>query len=310
MIEDKLRSLKKALWYSYQSDTIELADGRQFRALINDNKETVDYDNKIISIPFEDKCVKDEQNIGALGKKPGTQVIGMKPGDVFTWLRNDTHWLVFLEYLSEKAYFMAEIRKCEQEIDLDGHKYWVYIRGPVETKIVWNQKAGIEWNDLNYSAIIYITRDEFTINALKRHKRLKLKHPVTNTLHSWKVVAVNPYHGDGVIEVCLLEDYENHIEDEVIEIEKAEEQEKLKAPVPSEPFIDGKAEVEAYDQVEYSIKNYEQPGHWYLIRGSRRKELVDGTSVKITIDHSSGELVLGFENDELKIEKIITINNF
>ena len=35
MNEDKLRSLKRALLYSYQSATAKLADGREFRCLIN-----------------------------------------------------------------------------------------------------------------------------------------------------------------------------------------------------------------------------------------------------------------------------------
>ena len=51
MTRDKLHSLKKALLYSYQSQTIELNDGRQFRCLINPDKNKPDYDDKILSIP-------------------------------------------------------------------------------------------------------------------------------------------------------------------------------------------------------------------------------------------------------------------
>jgi hypothetical protein len=51
---DKLRSLKKALLYSYQAETIVLEDGREFRALINPDKLKNDYDNKILSVPFKD----------------------------------------------------------------------------------------------------------------------------------------------------------------------------------------------------------------------------------------------------------------
>ena len=42
---DKLRSLKKALWYSYQAATAVLADGREFRCLINSDKLNMDLDN-------------------------------------------------------------------------------------------------------------------------------------------------------------------------------------------------------------------------------------------------------------------------
>ena len=50
MQKDKLRTLKKALLYSYQAETIVLEDGREFRALINPDKLKNDYDNKILSI--------------------------------------------------------------------------------------------------------------------------------------------------------------------------------------------------------------------------------------------------------------------
>ena len=89
MNEDKLRSLKKALLYSYQSATAILSDGREFRCLINPDQIKNLYDNKYISIPFEDKCLN-ERAISANSKiqirktKNGLQEIGMKPGDVFT----------------------------------------------------------------------------------------------------------------------------------------------------------------------------------------------------------------------------------
>ena len=59
MIKDKLQTLKKALIYSYQGATIELADGREFRCLINPDKLKNDYDNKIISIPYKDICLNE-----------------------------------------------------------------------------------------------------------------------------------------------------------------------------------------------------------------------------------------------------------
>lgn len=57
MNKDKLKSLKKALLYSYQAATAILSDGREFRCLINPNKLSLDLDNKILSIPFKDICL-------------------------------------------------------------------------------------------------------------------------------------------------------------------------------------------------------------------------------------------------------------
>ena len=55
--EDKLRSLKRALYNSYQSAVIVFdKDDRQlhFRCLINHDKLKVDYEDKILSIPFRE----------------------------------------------------------------------------------------------------------------------------------------------------------------------------------------------------------------------------------------------------------------
>ena len=55
--EDKLRSLKSALYNSYQSAVIVFdKDDRQyhFRCLINHDKLKVDYEDKVLSIPFKE----------------------------------------------------------------------------------------------------------------------------------------------------------------------------------------------------------------------------------------------------------------
>ena len=61
LIKDKRRSLNKALLYSYQGITISLLDRddptkftRDFRALLNPNKDNLTYDDKILSIPYDD----------------------------------------------------------------------------------------------------------------------------------------------------------------------------------------------------------------------------------------------------------------
>lgn len=65
MNKDKLRSLKKALLYSYQAATAILSDGREFRCLINPNKLSLDLDNKILSIPFIDSPLNGGQGTSA-----------------------------------------------------------------------------------------------------------------------------------------------------------------------------------------------------------------------------------------------------
>lgn len=89
MNESKLKSLKKALLYSYQAATAILSDGREFRCLINPDKLKYNYDDKIISIPFKDICL----NADKIKRKTLQDIenINMQPGDVFTWKENGSH---------------------------------------------------------------------------------------------------------------------------------------------------------------------------------------------------------------------------
>jgi hypothetical protein len=96
MIKDKRRTLDRAVLYSYQGAKIQKVNGEDVcRALINPNKLTMDYDNKILSVGYE---------------------FDYKPGDVFKWLNTDTYWIVYLQDLTELAYFRGDIRKCRYTI--------------------------------------------------------------------------------------------------------------------------------------------------------------------------------------------------
>ena len=69
--EDKLRSLKRALYNSYQSAVIVFdKDDRQyhFRCLINHDKLKVDYEDKILSIPFKEVPVELQGQKGSIAE--------------------------------------------------------------------------------------------------------------------------------------------------------------------------------------------------------------------------------------------------
>ena len=259
MFEDKLRTLKKALLYSYQAATAVLKDNRQFRCLINPDKNKPDYDNKILSIPYKDICL----NTPRVGKTTqGEEEVGIKPGDVFVWKQNNEHWLVFLQSLDEKAYFRSEIRKCEAIANIEKEEYWIYIRGPVETDIKWNSKSGIIWNSLNYSIVFYITANENTNKYFTRFTKIKISDPRDNKMRTWEVAGVNPYYGDGIIQVFANEYFENSIQDE---INKEKENEIESPDLKEEPdvYIEGPQEVPQYSSAEYTIRN-ENGGYWIL----------------------------------------------
>ena len=283
MISDKLRTLKKALLYSYQADTIRLEDGREFRCLINEDKLKEDYDNKIISIPFKDICL----NKPRVGKTTqGEEEIGLRAGSVFEWVGTGTYWIVYLQYIEEKAYFMGELRRCEETIEVNGNTYHVYTRGPVETTIPWNQKKGDVWNDINYTMEIFITKNEETLAFFHRFTKIEIEGKM------WEVKAVNPFAGEGIIRVMLGEWYNNSIEKEV------QEQEKNKPPKPpineDYPYIIGPEIVRPYDICNYQIQEA-CGGRWSIASrlativasdpASARVEIVSGKSGKFELTY-------------------------
>jgi len=59
---------------------------------------------------------------------------------VFEWENTNTHWLIYLQDLTELAYFRGDIRRCQYQVfwlNENGEKKSTYltVRGPVETKI-------------------------------------------------------------------------------------------------------------------------------------------------------------------------------
>ena len=300
-INDKLRSLKKALLYSYQAATAVLSDQREFRCLINPDKNSPSYDNKIISIPYKDICL----NKTRVGKTTqGEEEIGLKPGDVFVWKQTNTHWLVYLQYLEEDAYFRSEIRRCDQQIKVNDQSYWVYIRGPVETSIEWSQKAGIEWNSLNHSLVMYITNDQNTNDYFHRFQLIKVLQPSSETEKTWQVVDADPYYGDGIIQVFLDEYFENTIE----QAGKKQKEENNPLPLVDEtkPYIDGPIEVTQYSKAMYHIKNT-SGGKWLINWKQQQIDLKYDKNI-LPLDIPIGELntfTLIYRKDQ---EQDVTLN--
>lgn len=294
MSKDKLRTLKRVLFNSYQAETAILKDGKEFKCLINSDKETAEYDTKMFSIPFEDICLNEKPPVPQK-TTAGIQKIDIKPGDVFTWKETDTHWLVFLQFLEETAYFRAQIRRCDQEIEVNGQRYWVYIRGPVETSIVWNQKAGVEWNDLNYSLVMYITQDENTLDFFTRFAKVKITKPGTDKKQTWQVVDADAYYGDGIIQVFLDEFYENTIEEEA----KAEIPPEIPVePDKEKPYIEGPERFKVYDQVEFTAHNFTENCKWYVLEKDKIYTMDETSNVLPLTIMKPGMLIIRYKGQQ------------
>lgn len=310
MEQDKLNSLKKALFNSYQAETAMLDNGKKFKCLINPNKNSPDYDNKVISIPFKDICLNIKTLNPSQKTLPGIETIGLKPGDTFFWVETNTHWIVYLQYVEETAYFRAEIRRCDQQVEINGKRYWVYLRGPNETSIVWNQKGGIEWNDLNYSMVMYVTKNEENINYFHRFSKVKIIEPETGKKKTWQVVAQNPYYGDGVIQVFIDEYFENSIE-EAGKQEKEDETPDVPELDPTSLYITGPTVVHKYDTVTYSAVNATSAGDWYILENGERK-LLEKQKLSITLDivKKNGNFVLEFNQASVVTTISVVIESF
>lgn len=295
MNKDKLMGLKKALLYSYQAATAVLADGREFRCLINRNKLSMDLDDKILSIPFEDVCLN-ENRVGTTTE--GLVKTNIKEGDVIEWKENGSHWLVFLQRLEETAYFRADLRRCRYEITLDnGNKYWGYVRGPVEQSMIWMQNSGNYINKLNYTLVMYLTKNKETLDYFHRFKKITING------RPWEVQVVDDMSTPGIIEIALKETFSNTPE---TDIDKAVK-ESINIDVidiKEETYIHGPSEVYPYDVKTYEIRNYESNGgSWFVENESRSKmiSLTDKDSNKVTVNivtGRSGSFTLVYKTNE------------
>lgn len=284
MNKDKLNGLLRSSKYAYQAETAILSDGREFKCLINSDKTSEEKDDKILSIPYKAICLNEERK----GKtSEGLVDTNVKVGDVFTWKETNTHWLIYLHHLDESAYFYADIRRCDQTVEINGKKYWVYIRGPIEKNIDWKQKNNIAFNELNYSLVMYITKDENTMNFFHRFSKLKLKESNLDKEKTWEVTSCNPYYGDGIIQVFLSETFENTIQEErQKEIENNKEEIILDT---TQPYIEGPTTVKSFDTATYQIHNI-SGGEWY-IKYKNKEEFALGSSRDIiSIDITIGEI--------------------
>lgn len=197
MIKDKRRSLDHAVWYSYQGAKVlktDATDRTPVRALINPNKLKADYDDKIISVGYE---------------------YGFDVGTVFEWLGTKTYWLVYLQDLTELAYFRGDIRKCTYQIaweDEEGyHSTYAAVRGPVETKINFIQKHGISVDSPNHSLSILMPKTEAALRYFKRYGKFYLQGDDT----CWRVEATDWISTPGILEVIAVEYFANEDEDDI-----------------------------------------------------------------------------------------------
>lgn len=306
MIQDKYKTFLKTLQYSYQAASISLAQHYNdclsatadlppdepidlaARALINPDRVKQDYDDKILSVDYKH---------------------GFQCGDVIKWRGTNSYWLIYLEELTEDAYFRAEIRRCKYRIkfkDEEGNwlSTWAAIRGPVETQIDSIQKNQQRIDRPNLSLNILLPRNEKTIAAFERYSEFLFAG------RSWRVEAPDSISITNVIEIAAEESYiDKDADDTVNEMKNGL---VIETPDPNESVdtgIDGPTFIRPVLSFTYTVE--EENGSWSVPEQAPVTLEVspDSLSAKITWNKmQSGNFTLTWSNGEQTFSKVIVVN--
>lgn len=206
MIKDKQQTLERAVQYSYQGAQVQLVNSKEIvSALMNPNKLLADYDEKTISV-----------NYGC----------GFKTGEVFRWINplknnEDTYWLIYLQDLTELAYFRANARRCNYTIsqfDDQGNKYTLYVcvKGPKEKNIQTIYKSNYMLDLPNYTLSILMPNNEISLKFFQRYTKFYLSD-INHTYNStcWRVEAIDSISTPGILEIYAKEYQGNNDQDDM-----------------------------------------------------------------------------------------------
>lgn len=245
MIKDKRRSLQRAVWYSYQGAEIvkvDATDKTPFRALINPSKLAQDYDIKTLSVGFE---------------------YNIQNGDIIEWVGTKTYWLVYLQKLTELAYFYGTIKKCSYQIsweDEEGkHSTYAALIGPQERNLATTKSHGIVMDTPNYSLSFLVPKNKSTLKYFKRYTKFYLQDDTT----CWRIEATDWITTPGVIEVYANEYYANKDEDDIKNGVVGGLIAEIQSPntLEEESMIRGETFIKVKQTAEYRF-NGNTPGNW------------------------------------------------
>lgn len=270
MIIDKRKSLDKAILYSYQGARVrKLDEETTVPALINPNQVKQDYDDKIISVGFE---------------------YNFEPGTIFEWVAG-TKWLIYLQDLTELAYFRGNIRKCNYEIswkNADGSvsSTPVALRGPKETKIDSSIQEDISVDSPNHTLNILMPSTEETLAYFKRYARFFFKDKC------WRVEGVDSISMKNIIEIDATEYYANKDTDD---LENGIADGAILSPIePTESAIKGESFIKPKMTYKYEYTGTEI-GDWTWDKNLPISAVVNGNEITITWKQSHiGQFDLSF----------------
>lgn len=263
--------------YVAQAHPSHNVEGAKARALINPNVTKQDYDDKIISVGYEHNY---------------------RPGDIFYWANTNTYWLIYLQDLTELAYFKGDIRKCNYQVKWKNEQgkiceTWFAVRGPVETKINYLQKNGVSLDTPNHTLNILMPKNLETLTYFKRYSKFYLSgvDEVTDTI-CWRVEATDSVSMPGVLEITAMEYYANESKDSD-GIVNALVESPIK-PDNEQSLIKGKNSIKPKISYLYEYVG-NQEGQWHIESQSPVDAIIKDKTIEVSWPKSySGEFTLAF----------------
>ena len=175
----------RALQESFNAEEVVL-NNKDWRALILEDKLTLELDQKWIGMPLESN---------------------LKPGDVIRVKRNDVRWIMVQTDLSERSFCRCVGKRCVTEIswrdeDDNVHSSWAALRGPTETSIKTEARKHILFDQGNEKVALWLP-DTPETKSLRRYKHIMVKG------ETWEIASVDYLTTPGILELNLVEAQDN-----------------------------------------------------------------------------------------------------
>lgn len=175
----------RALQESFNAEEVVL-NNKDWRALILEDKLTLELDQKWIGMPLESN---------------------LKPGDVIYVKRNDVRWIMVQTDLSERSFCRCVGKRCVTEItwrdeDDNVHSSWAALRGPTETSIKTEARKHILFDQGNEKVALWLP-DTPETKSLRRYKHIMVKG------ETWEIASVDYLTTPGILELNLVEAQDN-----------------------------------------------------------------------------------------------------
>ena len=175
----------RALQERFNAEEVVL-NNKDWRALILEDKLTLELDQKWIGMPLESN---------------------LKPGDVIHVKRNDVRWIMVQTDLSERSFCRCVGKRCVTEItwrdeDDNVHSSWAALRGPTETSIKTEARKHILFDQGNEKVALWLP-DTPETKSLRRYKHIMVKG------ETWEIASVDYLTTPGILELNLVEAQDN-----------------------------------------------------------------------------------------------------